>query len=48
NGFGDQDRSSQLLLQHHVCLPSSMLPAMMIMDQPSETASKPLTKYFFL
>lgn len=34
------DVSSQLLLQHHACLlPANMLPAMVIMDQSSETVT---------
>ena len=28
-------------LQHHVCLGTAMLPAMMIMDWTSETVSQP-------
>jgi hypothetical protein len=32
--------SSQLLLQHHVCLHAAMLPAMMIVDWTSETVSQ--------
>ena len=28
----DQDISSQLLIQHHACLPAAMLPAVMIMN----------------
>ncbi|KAL6033109.1 hypothetical protein STEG23_037257, partial [Scotinomys teguina] len=32
----DQDVSSQLLLQHHACLPGVILPTMMAMYKPSE------------
>uniref|UniRef100_A0ABK0LV91 KH-like RNA-binding domain-containing protein n=1 Tax=Rattus norvegicus TaxID=10116 RepID=A0ABK0LV91_RAT len=31
---------SQLLLQHHACLPAAMLPAMMVRNSPSETGSR--------
>jgi hypothetical protein len=37
--FVDQDVSSQLLLQCPVCLSAALLPAMMVMDSPSETVN---------
>ena len=39
---------SQLLLQHSVCLHTAMLPAIMIMDETSETVNKsPLNACFY-
>lgn len=46
--FADQDVSSQLLFQYHSCLPAATIPAMMTMDPPSATVSKPPIKCFLL
>lgn len=43
-----QDLRSQELMQYHACLPIATLPAMMAIDSPSETVSKPLIKCFYL
>lgn len=39
---------SQLLLQHHVCLHATMLPALMIMDSTSETLTMHQLNVFFI
>lgn len=38
-GARDQDGSPQLLSRHHICLPTTMLPTMMVMDSLSGTIS---------